>query len=133
MRQALIISALLLLGIGFGTNASAQTFALDKNRPVVYQSFGNSVGEIVLLLEPEGKFKVWYKSYADKKNFKLQGKWSKKGKDYKLTFKGKKANFYQLFPKAARTKSFKIVDGNTVKFNSEDNGLFIWGVFCTKQ
>jgi hypothetical protein len=113
--------------------ATAQGFSVEKDRPMHYQSFGNSVGEIALVLQADKKFELWYKSYQDKKSFKLKGKWGKQGKDIRLVFQGKKYNFEQLFPESKRTKNFKVVNQKTVQFNSEDTGLFVWGVFCMKQ
>lgn len=117
----------------FSFTAVGQDFSVAKDRAVVYQSFGNSVGEIVLVLEANKKFQLWYKSYADGKNYRLKGKWGKRGDNIRLVFQGKKANFEQLFPESRRTKNFKIINENTVQFSAKDNGLFIWGAFCFKQ
>lgn len=120
----------LLLLLSVAHKGFTQSFSVVKDGPVVYKSFGNHIGEVVLVLSPDDKFVLYFESYKDNKDRKLRGKWSKKGKTVRLVFKGK-PDFDELFFR--KVKSLQIENSRVVRFSTEERGIYIWGVFCMKE
>jgi len=133
MRKQLIV--LLLLGLVTSTVQAQQVFGTKKGeKPVVYRSFGSYVGEVGLQLFSNKKFELYFHDFDTGKTKTLKGKWVKRSKEIRLQFKGK-PELDDLFARnlTLPSSTLKLLSDNEVQFETSDRGLFIWGIYCTKE
>ena len=126
---------ILLCCLSFGQRGNGQAFNVGTGgENLHYQSFGNHVAEIRLSLQENKKFSLYFYSFHDKKMKRYRGSWTKHSKQVRLRFKGS-PDLDELFAAnlEKESSSLSILDDHTIRFSLEDNGLFIWGVYCFKQ
>jgi len=114
--------------------------SIVKNDTIVFQSGGNGLADIKLVLSPEGKFSFYMKiipqpSDEDTKVdiIRSKGEWFIKGDSLQLKFEKSKLDLNALFDlKYAKGNEFKIINERTININNSLTEINIWGVVCEK-
>jgi len=107
---------------------------------IAYESLGNGVASIGLQFFKNNTFQFDFKSIpqpeSDDKplNITERGSYTSEGTWKILKFRKIKFSLESVFdPSFSNGNDFKVLDENTVKVNTANKVLAIWGVACEKQ
>ena len=106
----------------------------NNEKTVKYISEANDLAYISLELKNNGLFIIVFKELGGSKTYKFKGKWKVLENNYLLKFRGFKVpNMEVLFEQNIQSNQVKIINKRTASFSSQQNGIWIWGVYCKKQ
>jgi len=107
---------------------------------IIFQSESNGLADIRLTIMPNGKFTYFMQIIPqpmtddEVATINSTGKWTKKANWIKLLFEKDKPTISAVFDiNYADSNQFKIIDTNTVEININQNGIYIWGIYCEKE
>lgn len=109
-------------------------FGNNEKTTIKYTSEANDLAYISLELKNNGRFIIVFKELGGSKSYRFKGKWEVLKNNYLLKFKGFKVPKMEiLFEQNQQPSQVKIINKRTASFSSQQNGIWIWGVYCKKQ
>ena len=125
----LLIITSILLKINVETH-QMNTSPVGKKQLLKYTSDANDLADIMLVFWEKGSFEITFRTLAENESFKFKGKWKQDEQHFKLVFGRKKPDVYALFENAGRVE---IMDEKTVQFRKYEQGIWIWGIYCSLE
>jgi len=106
----------------------------NNEKTVKYISEANDLAYISLELKNNGRFIIVFTEVDESKTYKFKGKWKVLENNYLLKFRGFKVPKMEvLFEQNKQPNQVKIINKRTASFSSQQNGIWIWGIYCKKQ
>ena len=125
---------------GVEKSKESKEIVLGKTQSVSYESIGNGVASISLVLYENDTFKFDFKSIpqpgTDEKEVKIseKGTYTSNGEWKTLQFKNPKFLLAAIFDTDYGSgKEFDVIDEEHVRINTSKKSLSIWGVVCDKK
>lgn len=132
----------MIAAIGFASCSLLQTTKKsDIRHDILFQSAGNGVAEIHLLIKKNNTFTYFMNIIPqpnDKTNkptvIKSNGSWERHGEWLRMKFKNKKLNVKNIFEtQYADPGTYRLIDAHTVEVRRDSRILSIWGISCVRR
>lgn len=135
VRKLLILSVVITL-----CACGNKGITLGKTEVIAYESLGNGMAEISLKFYENNTFLFDLKSIPqpeiDDKSIKISeiGTYTTDGSWHQLNFQNQKFNLRAIFDEDfLDSNEFQVVDDFTVRINTSQKVIPIWGIACEKK